>query len=119
MEVAKAGAFFDRIYVCPHHPHRGFAGENPLYKVDCTCRKPQPGLILQARADFNVDLDESWLIGDSATDIAAGQAAGVTTILVGKDAATEAMRAVPDFVAPNFEAAVQLILDEYPRMRAR
>ena len=76
-ELGKAGAFVDAIYVCPHHTDKGFEGERPEYKCDCQCRKPRPGLLLQAAQDFNIDLSESYMIGDSHRDVEAGNNAGV------------------------------------------
>ena len=76
-ELGKAGAFLDGIYVCPHHPDKGFEGERPEYKVACDCRKPSPGLILRAAQDFNIDLSQSIMIGDSDNDIEAGRQAGL------------------------------------------
>ena len=76
-ELGKEGAFVDGIYVCPHHPDKGFEGERPEYKVTCDCRKPSPGLILRAAQDFNIDLSQSIMIGDSDNDIEAGRQAGL------------------------------------------
>lgn len=77
------GAYLDAIYYCPHHPHKGFEGEIPELKIDCDCRKPKPGLLLKAAKDFNVNLNESWMIGDGENDILAGKAAGCKTALIG------------------------------------
>lgn len=74
--LGKEGAFVDAIYYCPHHPDKGFEGERPEYKIDCNCRKPKPGLLLQAATDWNIDLSASYMIGDSDRDIQAGEAAG-------------------------------------------
>ena len=76
-ELGKVGAFVDAIYVCPHHTDKGFEGERPEYKCNCDCRKPKPGLLLQAAKDFNIDLSESYMIGDSHRDVEAGEKAGV------------------------------------------
>lgn len=72
-ELGKEGAFVDAIYICPHHQDKGFEGERPEYKFDCDCRKPKPGLLLQAGKDFNIDLSLSIMIGDSITDIKTGE----------------------------------------------
>lgn len=80
-----SGAYLDGIYVCPHHPHKGYAGEIPELKCDCECRKPKPGLLLRAAKDFNIDLSASWMIGDSESDILAGIAAGCSTGLIGNE----------------------------------
>ena len=70
------------IYYCPHHPNSGFEGEIKELKVECDCRKPKPGLLLQAERDLNIDLEKSWMIGDSDSDILAGEAAGCKTIKI-------------------------------------
>ena len=81
--LGKCGAYLDGIYFCPHHPDKGFEGEVIELKIDCECRKPKPGLLLQAAKDFNIDLSQSWMIGDSYIDIEAGRKAGCKTVLVG------------------------------------
>ena len=78
-ELGKVGAFVDAVYVCPHHTDKGFSGERPEYKRECDCRKPKPGLLLQAAEDFNIDLSESYMIGDSDRDVEAGRNAGIKT----------------------------------------
>lgn len=74
--LGKDGAYIDGIYICPHHPDKGFEGERPEYKIDCDCRKPKSGLLLQAANDFNIDLSQSIMIGDSERDVEAGRNAG-------------------------------------------
>lgn len=74
-ELGRGGAFLDAIYVCPHHTDRGFPGERADYKFACKCRKPEPGLLLEAARDFNIDLSESYMIGDSDSDVEAGRRA--------------------------------------------
>ena len=81
-ELGKEGAFPDAIYICPHHKDKGFEGERPEYKFDCECRKPKPGLLLQAAKDFNIDLSQSVMIGDSDNDVKAGENAGCKTFLL-------------------------------------
>lgn len=76
--LAAQSARVDRFYACPHHPREGI-GE---YLVDCECRKPKPGMLLQAAREFGIDLPRSFLIGDSRTDLEAGAAAGCRTMLV-------------------------------------
>lgn len=80
------GAYLDAIYYCPHHPHKGYEGEIPELKIDCDCRKPKPGMLLKAAEDYNISLEDSWMVGDGENDIKAGKAAGCRTALVGKDA---------------------------------
>lgn len=79
------GAYLDGIFFCPHHPHKGYNGEVPELKIDCECRKPKPGMLLQAAEHFNIDLSQSWMIGDSENDILAGMAAGCKTGLLGSE----------------------------------
>lgn len=81
-ELGKEGAFVDAIYICPHHKDKGFEGERPEYKFDCECRKPKPGLLLQAARDFNIDLSQSIMIGDSVNDLKAGNNAGCSSSLL-------------------------------------
>ena len=73
------GAFLDAIYFCPHHPDQGYVGEIRKLKIQCECRKPKPGMLLKAAIDYNIDLSESWMIGDGENDIKAGEAAGCKT----------------------------------------
>lgn len=78
--LGKEGAYIDALYYCPHHPHKGYKGERPEYKIECDCRKPKPGLLLKAAVDFNIDLSKSWMIGDDDNDVLAGKNAGCKTI---------------------------------------
>lgn len=83
--LGKEGAYVDGIYICPHHLDKGFEGERQEYKIDCDCRKPKPGLLLQAAKDFNIDLSESYMIGDSHRDVEAGENAGVKKSILIKE----------------------------------
>ena len=83
--LGKDGAYLDGIYFCPHHPDKGFKGEVKELKINCNCRKPNPGLLLQAASDFNINLEQSWMIGDGKNDIQAGKNAGCKTVLIGDD----------------------------------
>ena len=74
--LGKEGAYLDAIYYCPHHTDKGFEGERIAYKCNCDCRKPKAGMLLQAAKDFNIDLSQSYMIGDSQRDIEAGKNAG-------------------------------------------
>ncbi len=75
-ELGKEGVFVDAIYICPHHPDKGFEGERIEYKHVCDCRKPASGLLLQAARDYNIDLSKGYVIGDSERDVDAGKNAG-------------------------------------------
>lgn len=102
--LGQEGAYLDAVYFCPHHPHKGYAGERPEYKVDCACRKPKPGMLLQAAADFNIDLSQSWMIGDRENDVQAGKAAGCKTALIGSGDYGQ------DVTAKNLLEGIQKIL---------
>ena len=78
--LAGAGARIDAVYYCPHE------------KVPaCRCRKPSPGMLLDAARDRDLELGSSWMIGDSVADVEAGQAAGCKTVLVGMPVAVEGL----------------------------
>lgn len=83
--LGQEDAYLDGIYFCPHHPDRGFAGERPEYKINCDCRKPKPGLLLKAAQDLNIDLSQSWMIGDGENDVKAGTNAGCRTALIANE----------------------------------
>ncbi len=82
--LGNEGAYIDGLFFCPHHPDKGFEGEIPELKVECTCRKPKPGMLLEAASKYNIDLKNSWMIGDGVNDILAGKAAGCKTSLIGE-----------------------------------
>ncbi|MCU4181159.1 HAD-IIIA family hydrolase [Bosea sp. BH3] len=118
MALSEAGGFADRLYFCPHHPDAGFPGEVPSLKIRCDCRKPEPGMIRQAAADLNADLDRSWMVGDSTSDLMAAKRAGVRSILVrtGEGGRDGKYAVAPDFVVDDIAAAASFILDVYPSL---
>lgn len=82
--LGNEGAYVDDIFYCPHHPHKGYAGERPEYKIECECRKPKPGLLLQAAEKYHIDLQDSWMIGDGIADMEAGLRAGCHVAYLGE-----------------------------------
>ncbi len=80
------GAYIDGLYFCPHHPHSGYEGEVRHLKIECSCRKPKPGMLFQAADDFHISLKDSWMIGDGENDILAGKNAGCRTALISGEA---------------------------------
>lgn len=76
--LAGYGARIDAFHYCPHHPE----ADRVEYRRPCECRKPRPGLLLQAAAGLGLDLAASWMIGDRVSDLEAGAAAGCRTVLV-------------------------------------
>jgi D-glycero-D-manno-heptose 1,7-bisphosphate phosphatase len=84
--LRKNGTFIDKFYYCPHRPDE-----------NCSCRKPKPGLLLKAAGELNIDLNSSWMIGDSDSDIEAAKSAGCKSIKINSDI--------------SFTSAVKIILD--------
>lgn len=113
-ELTKLGVHVDGIYHCPHHPD-GIVEE---LAFRCDCRKPQPGMLLQAAHDLDLDLEHSWFVGDILDDVEAGNRAGCRTILVDLD--TESLPQqplrVPTFVARDTLHALRIIqhVDAHP-----
>lgn len=109
--LQKKGARIDAIYYCPHHPDATLA----QYRVNCSCRKPEAGLILRAAQEQDLDLGRSVMIGDTTQDIMAGSRAGTRTILVktghgGHD--PWQYDCVPDWTVTNLLAAARAWLEE-------
>jgi len=92
-ELSKHGIMIDKIYFCPHS-----------HSEKCGCRKPKPGMIQQAQKELNINMGESWIIGDMPTDITAGKRAGIKTILISKGKA--------DHNAKNLKEAAKIITGE-------
>lgn len=107
------GAYLDRLYYCPHHPERGFAGEVPELKIDCDCRKPGTGMLDQAVRDLEIDRRQSWMLGDRTADIRAGARAGLRTVLLrtGYAGGDGAFADRPDYVMPDLPAAIKWVLE--------
>jgi histidinol-phosphate phosphatase family protein len=116
--LGKKGAYLDRIYYCPHHPDSGFNGEVTKLKIDCSCRKPNTGMIERAKEDLNIDVNKSWLIGDSTVDVMTAERSGLRSILVetGFSGADGRHLVTPDFTFPELMSAVDFIVDDYPHM---
>lgn len=108
-------AYVDDLYYCRHHPEKGFVGEIEELKIDCDCRKPKSGMLIQASNDYNIDLSNSWMIGDRFADIAAGDNVKCKTVLLktghaGKDKNKFAIN--PNFEFDDLQNAVEYILKE-------
>jgi D-glycero-D-manno-heptose 1,7-bisphosphate phosphatase len=112
--LAREGAVIDAFYFCPHHP----SATRAEYRVACDCRKPRPGMLLAAAKEHDLDLAASVMIGDRASDVAAGQRAGCRTILVESgmhlappiESPDRFDEVRPDAKAPDLAAAVRAIL---------
>lgn len=110
--LGRQGAFINDLFYCPHHPHKGYEGEILELKLECDCRKPKIGMLLKAAEKYNIDLSQSWYVGDTTMDIQTGINAGMKTVLVktgeaGKDGKYPAKA---DFEAENLMDAVDKIL---------
>lgn len=66
--LGEKGAYIDKLYYCPHHPHSGYEGEIKELKIECRCRKPAPGMLFRAAEELNIDLSRSWMVGDGEND---------------------------------------------------
>jgi histidinol-phosphate phosphatase family protein len=112
--LGREHAFLDRIYFCPHHPEKGFPGERPELKIDCDCRKPKTGMIQRAVAELNLDLKQSWLIGDTTTDLQTARNAGLKSVLVrtgnaGKDNKFDVL---PDYTFDTLNDAARFVVEQ-------
>ncbi len=113
--IAEGGAAWDDLLYCPHHPD-GTPGRPNEFVKSCACRKPEPGLLLEAARRHAIDLAASWMIGDGLVDVQAGRRAGCRTILVTGRLKLEiierfiSMRdAYPDAVARDLKEALTII----------
>lgn len=112
LELGKQGAYLDDLFYCPHHPDKGYKGENTKFKINCNCRKPKIGMLEQAANKYNIDLRQSWYIGDTTMDIQTGINANTRTILVntGEAGLDKKYNVVPDYNFENLLQAVDFIL---------
>lgn len=120
-QLGAGGAFLDGLYFCPHHPDKGFPGEVPELKGHCNCRKPEPGLIDKACRDLGIGRKDSWMVGDTTSDIEAGRRAGLRTVLLRSGhAGADAKHATrPDYIAPDLADAVEWILNGHDALTRR
>jgi D-glycero-D-manno-heptose 1,7-bisphosphate phosphatase len=107
-QLGESGIPLEGFYFCPHHPGGSQAG----YAVDCVCRKPQPGLILHAAYELNLDLRRSWMIGDGPEDFQAGKRARVNTVLLthaSEISLLQGRSSGPDYVAGDMREAARIV----------
>lgn len=112
-ELEKFGAHVDAEYYCLHHPEAKIR----KYRANCPCRKPNPGLLLRAAEDFNLDLSQCYLIGDSLIDVKTGKAVGCKTFLIGNFKCDlcrfmEKEGIKPDYVVSSLLEAAKIIKGE-------
>jgi D,D-heptose 1,7-bisphosphate phosphatase len=104
------GIEIEKYYFCPHHPE----GKLPEYAKACECRKPRPGMIVQAVKDLEISPANSWMVGDILNDVEAGNRAGCRTVIIDNGNETEWIEGAfrtPTHVAANFLSAARFILD--------
>ena len=118
-EIGKQGAYLDAIYLCPHHPDRGFPGERVELKTNCQCRKPGTKMVEQAVHDLGIDAANSWMIGDRSGDIEMARRAGLRSVLVrtGAGGSDSKFSATPDHVVDDLAAAAAIILQSQLKSR--
>jgi len=112
-ELSQEGTYLDGEYYCLHHPEAKVVS----YRENCDCRKPKPGMLLEAARKMNLNLAQSWMIGDGLTDIQAGKAAGCKTIILGRMKCElcrmmDDMSIKPDYIAKNLYEASRIIAQE-------
>ena len=108
--LAGIGVALADFYYCPHDPE----GTVPEYAHACACRKPRPGLLLQAAREHGLDLARSWFVGDILDDVEAGNRAGCRTILIDNGNETEWRQGdqrIPHFVAADFAQVAGIVLE--------
>jgi len=107
--LANEAIRLDDFYYCPHHPE----GRMAAYATVCECRKPSPGLLMQAASDYAIELQASWMIGDILHDVEAGRRAGCRTILIDNGHETEwrlGVHRCPHAMAADLASAADIIL---------
>jgi len=113
-------AKIDAIYFCPHHPDKGFPDENMDFKISCNCRKPAVGMLIQAAADFNIDLTTSYLIGDSSIDIECGKTIKMKVIQVKRNGEYFVESNIaPDTMVNTLKDAIADILEKEERIEEK
>ncbi|NFF80808.1 HAD-IIIA family hydrolase [Clostridium botulinum] len=112
--LGKDGVFFDDVVFCPHHPDKGYPEENPIYKIKCNCRKPSTGMIDSCIEKYNIDIQNSWMIGDTTIDIQTGINVGLKTALVltGEAGKDKKYKVQANIIEKKLIDAVKIILKE-------
>jgi len=114
--IGEAGTHLDGVYYCPHHPTEA----NGVYKQDCACRKPEPGMLIQAAKDLDIDVTRSFMVGDHWSDVLAGIAAGCRSVLLRKGHGPKEIEKLTDdelakasYVAEDLGDATRWILSQH------
>ncbi len=120
-KIGEHGSYLDNIYYCPHHPDSGYKGEVKKLKINCECRKPNTGLFLKAKKEMDIDLNESWMIGDSTSDILAANNLGMKNILINTGLAGRDYKyaIAPDYVFFDLKSAIDWIITDHPILKIK
>ena len=110
--LGEEGVFLDDIVFCPHHPDSGYPEENPDYKIKCACRKPGTEMIDKMVKKYNIDIENSFIIGDTTIDVKTGINANAKTILLNTGLAgnDKKYKVKPNYIEDNLLEAVNIIL---------
>ena len=111
-QLSDRGIEIDGVFMCPHYPKMSEYTKEKFLIRTCDCRKPKPGLLLRPGDIYNIDYENSYMIGDSFTDILAGEAAGVRTVFIGElkcDACKKLCDTGPDHIVRNISEATDII----------
>ncbi len=107
--LSEHGLTLNGFYYCPHHPE----GNMPPYNTECDCRKPKSGMLIEASKDLDINLNESWMIGDILNDVEAGNRAGCKTVLINNGNETEWLERpyrTPNIICDSINQAASMIL---------
>lgn len=111
-ELSQFNAHVDAIYFCPHYFDKGSSSVMPEFNIDCDCRKPKTGMFVKAAGDFGIELDKSFMVGDTERDILAGKNAGCITIGVRTGYGLQGSMIKPDYMFSNLLEAVEFITQQ-------
>jgi len=113
--LGESHAFLNAIYYCPHHPDSGFPGERSELKIVCSCRKPGTSLLDLASRDLNIDVERSWMVGDSARDTETAANFGIRSALVrtGSSPAENVGSCKPDIDCETVLEATEFIIENF------
>lgn len=105
--LEKNGIRIEKFYYCPHHPEKGVG----KYKVECECRKPNPGMLEEAIREFNIDREKSFMVGDNISDVEAGINARVTPILVETGHGIEHIKKIKKLKVKSYKNLLDFAVD--------
>ena len=116
--LGEYNAYLDRLYYCPHHPDSGFKGEIKSLKIKCDCRKPRPGMVNDAKKELNINLKDSWVVGDRTSDITLAKNTGMLSAMVRTGAAGNDLKFPnrPTFIGSDLNEVTEYILNDFENL---